>query len=135
MIHRTQLRAKWQGGLRGSGVLESEGFETHYSAAKDLGGSGVGANPEEILLAASGGCLLITLAAVLERSGIEFERLDIESEMELLVDKGMTVKTIRHFPRVSGATAPIDEALKRAEEFCLVSKAMKGNVAIEVVRR
>lgn len=136
--HLFTTTASWQGGLEGKGALSAQGFESSFSAPKSLGGSGKGANPEELLLAAASACFLITLAAVLTRRKIAFTHLGIKSELELVADGGLQVKRVRHFATVkvapqSNPTLRGDalEAVAAAEANCLVARAMSGQVAFE----
>ena len=42
-----------------------------------MDGPGIGTNPDEMLLGAAATCYIITLAAMLERSGISHEGLEL----------------------------------------------------------
>lgn len=135
MSHHFQTTATWTGGLEGNGSFTAHGLESRFSAPKNLGGAGVGTNPEELLLGAASTCFLITLAAVLSRRKIPFVRLALKSELEVVVDGGLKATRVLHFPRVQLA-AGTDElvqaetlkAIEAAEANCLVARAMSGNV-------
>ena len=64
-----------------------------------MDGPGIGTNPDEMLLGAAATCYIITLAAMLERSGIKKEALHMNSEAIVDVTKGIfTYQKIIHHP-------------------------------------
>jgi peroxiredoxin-like protein len=135
------VAARWQGGVDGFGHVRLGGDERAYSAPKELGGAGVGTNPEELLASAAASCYLITLAAVLARSGIAAAGLSVRSEITVATNGGLTVREIVHYPSIEmaeGATEPSGEALRaalaRAEAYCLVGRAMHGNVPVRIAQ-
>lgn len=137
-IHQYQIKASWVGGLEGSGRLLSPGLETVFSAPKNLRGAGIGSNPEELLLAAAGSCFLITLGAVLARAGITVDAIRLKSELTLATSGSLKVESIHHRPEIelaadaASSVERVREAVKKAEAYCLVSQAMKGNAEIHV---
>ncbi len=140
MQHYFETRAHWTGDLHGSGSLAAAGLEAAYSVPKSLDGPGIGTNPEELLLGAAATCFLITLSAVLKRSQIDVRVLNLRSRLEVSTEKGFEIKRIQHFPSIRlprGADESIaqaaETALRQAEEYCMVAKAIKGNVSVEVV--
>ncbi len=136
MSHTFKVKAKWVGGLDGHGSLQAKGIETPFSAPEDLKGSGVGANPEELLLSAASGGFILTVGAALGFQKIPVNELSIESEGELVVEGGMRVTKIHHslvvVPARSEDSEKIAAAISRAKEMCIISKALKGNVTITV---
>jgi peroxiredoxin-like protein len=104
-----------------------------------MGGPGTGTNPDEMLLGAASTCYLITLAAMLERSGITPIELTLESEATVDVTNNIfTYERIVHRPRIvlqSNATeaelTKADRLAHKAEESCMISRAVAGNVTIE----
>ena len=135
MSHVFEVRANWEGGLSGHGQLTSPALEIPFSASKSLKGAGIGANPEELLLGAAAACFLITLGTVFSLRKIPIGKLSIQSEIEVATENGLSVRRIRHVPSVEdspASDAEIHSCVRRAEEFCLISKALKGNVEVAV---
>lgn len=137
--HQYEVKASWAGGLEGYGRFLTPAFESVFSAPKNLRGSGLGTNPEELLLAAAATCFLITLGAVLSRAGVTLESIQMKSELVLATEGALKVQAIHHRPEIEiagdGAENQVDrvrEAVKKAEAFCLVATALKGNVEIRV---
>ncbi len=135
-----RVKTKWRGGLDGSGELAFRDSEFPFSVPKSLRGAGLGTNPEELLLGASAGCFLLTLGTVFSLQKIPVQGLAMESEIEVSTEKGIEIKKITHFPRVTLQTGislelvtKANQAMARAETFCLISKAVQGNVKIEII--
>lgn len=92
-----------------------------------------------MLLGAASTCYLITLAAMLERSDITPDELTLESEATVDVTNNIfTYERIIHRPRivlkVGASDADVTKAERlahKAEESCMISRAVAGNVAIE----
>jgi peroxiredoxin-like protein len=59
---------RWSGtGREGLGELETNGLALELSGPESMGGRGIGANPEELLVCAVSSCYTTTLFAVLRR--------------------------------------------------------------------
>ncbi|MNB90086.1 OsmC-like protein [compost metagenome] len=141
MKHPFHLKAVWNGGRNSEGHIDAGGLKTVISIPEEMGGPGIGTNPDEMLLGAAATCYLITLAAMLERSEITPESLTLESEATVDVTNNVfTYERITHKPRivlradVSGAERLKAERLAHmAEESCMISRAVAGNVEIETM--
>ena len=137
--HVFRLRALWPGGRNSVGEIEAGQLKTRVSIPSEMDGPGVGTNPDEMLLGAAATCYIITLAAMLERSRIETLDLQMNSEGTVSVEKGIiTYKKIKHMPVITiSENTPNQDILKikklvlKAEESCMISRAVKGNVEIE----
>jgi len=137
--HRFQLQAEWQGGRLGTGELKADGFQSAISIPGELGGPGIGTNPEELLTGAAMNCYIITLAAILEKREIPVKSLTLRSEGIVTVEGGNQVfSQIIHRPTVVIAANDekmLEQAVRathRAEQICMISKALHGNVDISV---
>ncbi|KRF18478.1 OsmC family protein [Paenibacillus sp. Soil787] len=135
--HRFELKAVWSGGLDGAGHIQAGNLDTAISVPSQLDGPGVGTNPEELLLGAAATCYLITLSMLLKRLGIE--SIELNSEIYVHSSPAMKVDKIIHRPRIGIPTHTsqelsdkISKATYRAEQACMISKALKGNVEVIV---
>ncbi|WP_040228551.1 OsmC family protein [Bhargavaea cecembensis] len=144
--HLFTLKADWPGLRNDVGSIEAENLRTKISVPPEMDGPGIGTNPDEMLLGAAATCYIITLAAMLERAGIDKQSLRMESEAAVDVTNGVfTYKRITHRPVLvleRGATESEVEKAQgfavKAEESCMISRALRGNVEIrleEKVRR
>lgn len=138
MQHHFQVEGRWQGGQAGNGSISAEHVSTTISLPAALGGSAKGTNPEEMLLGTAAACYLATLAIALEKRGIHPQGLRVQSTGTLDVAK-LRITQLVHEPRIQVAIAPtpeqklaMAEAVHKAEQICLISKAIRGNVEVEV---
>ncbi|MBE0335278.1 OsmC family protein [Paenibacillus sp. 23TSA30-6] len=138
MEHTFLLKADWNGGRNSDGHIEAGQLRTAISIPAEMGGPGVGTNPDEMLLGAAATCYLITLAAMMERAGLPVASLALESEGIVDVTNNIfTYRKIIHRPRVHLAAdateSQIEQALRlaeQAESSCMISRAVAGNVAL-----
>lgn len=76
-----QVRGEWAGvGKTGEGALQIGEDPFTISAPASMGGKGVGASPEDLLLAAVTACYVGTLMRVLRDTGLPGESLSITTE-------------------------------------------------------
>ncbi|MET3207856.1 UNVERIFIED_CONTAM: peroxiredoxin-like protein [Paenibacillus sp. PvR008] len=138
MEHTFLLKADWSGGRNSDGHIEAGQLRTAISIPAEMGGPGVGTNPDEMLLGAAATCYLITLAAMMERTGLPVASLALESEGIVDVTNNIfTYRRIIHRPQVQLAAdateSQIEQALRlaeQAESSCMISRAVAGNVAL-----
>ncbi|MCY8045685.1 OsmC family protein [Bacillus haynesii] len=138
--HHFYLQADWPGKRNDIGRIESGNLKTEISIPKEMDGPGAGTNPDEMLLGAAATCYIITLAAMMERSGLEKESLTMESEAVVDVTGGVfTYEKIIHRPLIrlpkEAAQKEVELAerlAEKAETSCMISRAVQGNVAIEL---
>ncbi len=130
--------ATWEGGLKdGNGSFrgESGAINGSYTASR-FQENGGGTNPEELLAAAEASCFSMALAADLEREGASPQRITTDAACTVeKVEEGFRITTMKLWVR---AEVPgVDEATFRrvaeaTKEGCPVSKALLGNVEIEL---
>lgn len=143
MNHSFLLKAEWDGGRNSEGRIEAGQLKTAISIPKEMGGPGIGTNPDEMLLGAAATCYLITLAAVMERGGLPVDKLSLESEGIVDVTNNIfTYVSITHKPHVllkaEASEKDIEHARQlalKAESSCMISRAVAGNVAINTEPR
>lgn len=132
-----ELRATWIGGLDGTGHIQAGSLTTTISVPSEFDGPGIGSNPEEMLLGAAATCYIITLGTLLQRTGIV--SLELHSHIYVQNRPTMKVNAIIHRPLITvpshtteAQLDKISKAAYRAEQICMISKAMRGNVNISV---
>lgn len=137
--HIYEIISEYAGGLNGKGRIQGSGLEVSFSAPSDLGGLGLGTNPEELLAAASSACFLITFAATCQFQKINYARVTNRTEVQADNDKGkLRILAINHFPVVYVSESnpedlkKVEGALGRAESMCMVSQALQPNVRLNV---
>ncbi|KGJ04661.1 osmotically inducible protein OsmC [Paracoccus halophilus] len=130
--------AKWEGDLKTgkglvstkSGVLSDQpyGFNTRFEGAS-------GTNPEELIGAAHAACFSMALSMILAGEGVTDVKIETTSKIGL--DKegdGFAIKTAHLETRVSGngERAVIEEAARKAEKGCPVSKVLNAEITMDV---
>ncbi|HEV2592275.1 MAG TPA: OsmC family peroxiredoxin [Gaiellaceae bacterium] len=140
-IERTSEIA-WEGNVaRGQGAISAgTGAFTDlpFSLPTRIGAAEGKTSPEELLAAAHGGCLTMSLASELTQAGTPPGRLDVttkivmdevEGEGHQIVASHVTVRA-----QVDGADqAALDEALAKADAGCPFSALLKkAGVAVEI---
>ncbi|MCM3719050.1 OsmC family protein [Fictibacillus phosphorivorans] len=137
--HVFHLKAHWPGGRNDTGSIAMKNLKTMVSIPPEMDGPGIGTNPDEMLLGAAATCYIITLAAMMERSNVNNIDLTMESEGIVDVTNGViTYKKIIHRPTViikqeqlKNISALLHKLAIKAENSCMISRALKGNVEIE----
>lgn len=137
--HHFHLKANWPGLRNDIGNIETLNLKTEVSIPIEMNGPGIGTNPDEMLLGAAATCYIITLAAMLERSGVEKERLTMESIGVVDYTNGIvTYKKIIHKPEIvlaegmAGKQSVVERLVLKAEASCMISRALQGNVEVTV---
>ncbi|GGM33038.1 hypothetical protein GCM10011351_18850 [Paraliobacillus quinghaiensis] len=139
-VHKFHLEADWPGGRNSVGEINAGNLKTKISIPPEMDGPGIGTNPDEMLLGAASTCYLITLAAMIERAKLPLHSLKLESIGEVDVTNGVfTYQKIIHRPNIQLKTKATEQHMdelnvivKKAESTCMISKAVQGNVAIEL---
>jgi peroxiredoxin-like protein len=138
--HHFHLQAHWPGLRNDVGEIAVGNLVTKISIPPEMDGPGVGTNPDEMLLGAAATCYIITLAAMMQRSHLDKKDLLMESEGIVDVTNGVfTYKKIIHRPTIilkEDATIEDEKLAQRlaekAEKSCMISRAIQGNVELEL---
>lgn len=138
--HIFKLQSVWTGDSGGTGTATGDGWTISYGRPSSLGGQSGRANPEELLLSAVVSCYCITLAILAERKRIPLERIEMAAKGDVEQQLGGTLKfaAIRLSPRLispgldESRVLALTEAVHKAELYCPISNAIRGNVRIEV---
>ncbi|WP_173918492.1 OsmC family protein [Halobacillus sp. Marseille-Q1614] len=139
-LHHFHLKADWPGGRNEVGYIESDKLKTKISIPKEMDGPDIGTNPDEMLLGAAATCYIISLGAMIERAGLPLAEMNMDSEGIVDVTDGIfTYKKIIHRPKVYLTNEAGKKELKKlnllvekAETSCMISKAIAGNVELEL---
>lgn len=126
--------AVWNGsGKEGNGTVSTQstvlnGAQYSYNTRFE---NGVGTNPEELVAAAHAGCFTMKLSFVLGEAG--FTPDSLSTKCEITFEGGVLKKS--HLiveGKVPGISKEkFDEAVKKAEETCPISNALKMDISSE----
>ncbi|WP_370511984.1 SACOL1771 family peroxiredoxin [Lysinibacillus sp. BW-2-10] len=136
--HIFTLNTSWNGDRNSSGEITCGNLKTVVSIPEEMGGPGLGTNPDEMLLGAAATCYLISLATMLDLSKVK-AKLHLHSEGIVEVEKStFTYKKIIHHIKIilenynEKHIRIANRLALKAEQTCMISKALKGNVEIVV---
>ena len=118
------------------GLLVVDGHEIRYSVPGSMGGKGVGASPETLLIAAVTACYSLTMLAYLRKYDLPFADLGIRTE-GIVEHPQHRYARITVNPTVRGADASrMDEyrsAAVESRDHCFIGQTVAaGGVAYEV---
>lgn len=126
--------AVWNGsGKEGNGHLTTQSTvlnKTQYSFNSRFA-EGAGTNPDELVAAAHAGCFTMKLSFILNEAGFTADSLQTKCEISL--ENGAITKS--HLiveGKVPGiAKEKFEEAVKNAEQNCIISKLLNTSVSSE----
>jgi peroxiredoxin-like protein len=138
--HLFHLKSVWTGNSDGDGRIIADTGSIDYGVPALLGGKAGRSNPEEMLLAAVASCYSITFALLAERRSLPVTEIHVEAQgaVERQPDRSLKFTSIRLHTRIRMEGADETqrkatlEASQRAEKYCLISRALQGNVEIVV---
>ncbi|MGV3489378.1 MAG: OsmC family protein [Tuberibacillus sp.] len=139
MKYTFTVKGAWKGSRNDVGSVRSKGFETAVSVDTSMNGPGVGTNPDELLIAATQSCYMITLAYILTKKSLPYISMDVRSEGVVSEEGGLHFESISHYPTIyldrnvsESAAEAVIKAAYEAEETCMIGNAVKGRVKISV---
>lgn len=130
------VHTNWDGKLGGNGTIQGEKLKTKVAIPKELGGSGEGTDPKELLIASTSSCYLASIVFLLERRNLPVVELSIQTE----ATKTRNNWHIIHYPKIILSTEATDQqkqsvekVLKGADRGCEIGNLLKkSGVTIEV---
>ena len=120
------------------GIVKDTQSQMTFKLAKpkEMGGSGLdGTNPEELFSVGYSACLASSMEYLLNVEKVKYDHLYVKAETKLLMieNKGFEFKLIVE-ARILGVDKETEKAFViKAKNFCPYSKAISGNVEIEMV--
>lgn len=136
----SQANATWSGNLtEGKGTVRMKSgaapeLPVSWGARTNREGTTT-TSPEELIAAAHAACFCMALSNGLNQKGSPPKQLDVTATCTFEVDQGASIKSMKLV--VVGDVPGMDEAAfteaaNGAKEGCPVSKALKGNVEVQL---
>ncbi|WP_409420097.1 OsmC family protein [Pseudaeromonas sp. ZJS20] len=130
-----KLDLTWQQGFAGTGEIRGHDFNVPISIPAELGGSGQGSNPKQLLASSAAACFIATLTAILDNRKLPVQQLNVATQ----ADEVEKVLQIRHTANIALApTASTEQVaslaglVARADKVCLIGNILRqGGVLIE----
>ena len=138
--HVFTIAATWDTASKEGALTSADGtLRIAHVGAASLGGKDGGANPEMLLLAGVASCFVQTWAIFLAKLHVPIEKPALDGSCEVDKDPagGFLVTKMNLAPRVPAALwesrrADVEKTLALAEKYCIVSKAVKGSLALTI---
>src|SRR5450756_2711080 len=132
------IAATWDPAAKQGTLATADGsLKTAHVGAASLGGGNGAPNPEELLLAGVSACFVQTWAIFLAKLQVPIDKPALDGSCELDKDPagGFRLTKLDLAPRVPAALwetrrADVEKTLSLAEKYCIVSKAVKGSLAL-----
>ena len=133
-----QVEIEWSGtGREGAGQIVTDDLELELSAPASMGGRGVGANPEELLVSAVASCYAGTLFWTLRRGGLPAASVTVDARGTVSGYPGWA-----RFERIVVSPTIVDgdparmyeyeRAAADAHDRCFIGRTIAGNVDYQV---
>lgn len=131
------LTGEWYGGRTGQGRIQTNGLHSNISIGAEMSGSGIGTNPDELLISAVASCYLMTLGIGLDAKKYPYKTIKMSSKGIVSDEGGLHFKEIIHYPNIileRDASETLIKNIKtqavQAEKDCMIAKALQGNVKV-----
>ncbi|HKD10982.1 MAG TPA: OsmC family protein [Thermoanaerobaculia bacterium] len=141
-IQHFSVSGTWKGDGMGCGTLTLPQGSVVFpiGGARELGGCGVGANPEEILLAAVAACFLNTWAIFLKKLQVDYPTPSVRVTGDLGPDpaggfKMLSATVHAAVPRslLAGDREKVEKTVRLTEKYCITSKVARAAMSLHVV--
>ena len=140
-VQRFEVSATWTGDGAGCGTLglPQGDLTIPIGGAKALGGCGVGANPEELMLGAVAACFVNTWAIFLGKLAVGYAEPSVSVSGELGPDPAGGFKFLSASiaarvpaPLLAEKRPAVEKTLQLAEKYCIISKVTKTAMPLTV---
>ncbi|MEU4194376.1 Ohr family peroxiredoxin [Kribbella sp. NPDC026611] len=120
---------------RGTRAVTSDGrLDVQLASPPELGGTGDGLNPEQLFAAGWAACFSTTLDRLAELRGLDAKDVSVTAEVSLVPTVGRF--TLAGVLRVALPDhlrgEPGEKLLEAAHNTCPYSRAVQGNIAVEI---
>lgn len=138
--HYFPVKSVWTGNSDGDGTLTTDWGQIEYGVPPELTGKPGRSSPEQLLVSAVVSCYSITLALLAEKRRLPMTRIEVAATGEVVRQPDRTLKFTRLILRPKMMLEGAGEAQRKmaedlahkAEVYCVISKAVRGNVEITV---
>ncbi|KTT86517.1 hypothetical protein RSA37_11515 [Mammaliicoccus sciuri] len=114
----TNLKTVWNYDIKGYGSIKGNNLDIKIAIPEELGGSGEGSNPKQILVSSAASCYIMTLVSIIETRKLPVIELTMSSEMSILEDNTLN---IIHYPRIVLSDQKSDEVYQSAYRAFIIA--------------
>lgn len=127
-------RAHISGGRDGHGATDDKNVDVDLRTPPEMGGPGGATNPEQLFAVGYGACFQGALALAGKEAGVDTSRSTVDVEVGIGKEGesfGLSVKLSVSIPGVD--KQQVQQLADRTNQLCPYSKAVRGNIPVEVV--
>lgn len=127
-------KAEITGGRDGRGATDDQMVDVNLRTPKEQGGPGGGANPEQLFAVGYGACFQSALGLAGKELDVDTTNSVVNTEVGIGKEGesfGLSIKLMVSVPDVDKETA--QKVVDRTHELCPYSKAIRGNIPVEVL--
>ena len=129
----TKVKLQYLGDLTTECIHVESKTKMIIDAPKDIGGKGSSFSPSDLIGAALGSCILITMGNAAKRCGFVFDGTTAEIEKEMITaPKRCIGKIIVRLRCPQMPSPPIQEKLEKAAGECVVQASLHPNIKKEI---
>ncbi|MFT8361852.1 MAG: OsmC family protein [Sporolactobacillus sp.] len=133
------LTGCWHGSWAGCGHVQTKTLDMSLAVDPSMGGTGGGTNPDELLLSALASCYSITLGIRLDKEGIDYHHISIQSKGIVSKANGLHFERVIHYPTIhlnrqlnDHLREKLLSCIHKAERDCMIAKAVHGNLQLTI---
>ena len=127
-------KAEITGGRDGHGATDDKMVDVDLRTPKEQGGPGGGANPEQLFAVGYGACFQGAMGLAGKELGVDTSNSVVNAEVGIGKEGesfGLSITLKVTIPDVDNDSA--QKVVDRTHELCPYSKAIRGNVPVEVL--
>ena len=133
---KTTLKTVWNGNIKGSGSIKATYLDTALAIPVNLGGTGEGSEPKEMLIASATTCFTMTLTGMLQMKKLPVDQILVDTESTNSKEDGFKINHSCQIVLSADATEEQVQAatamIALADKNCAVGNMLrKADVQIE----
>ncbi|MGZ0041351.1 OsmC family protein [Paenibacillus ottowii] len=141
---KINMNTVWFKNAKGDGRIKSDNLQTQIAIPAPKGGSGEGAEPQQLLMSSAAACYTMTLAYMLDKSNLPVSGFFMDTDGDITLGDQLSITHRPHVVLESDATNDdvklTEDLLLKAEEKCHIGQllikagvpvATQGKVSID----
>ncbi|MNJ54779.1 OsmC-like protein [compost metagenome] len=125
---KIEMNTIWFKDAKGYGRIKNGDFQTQIAIPSLKGGSGDGADPQQLLISSAVACYTMTLAYMLDKSNVPVSGFFMDTEGELASGDQLSIIHRPHVVLKSNTTndfvSLVEDLMMKAEEKCHVGQLL-----------
>ncbi len=128
MAYKTTATTK--GGRDGRAILDGGALALAMALPKELGGSGEGHNPEQLVALGYSSCFGQAILVLAKKHGLDGQAARVTADVTLKTDDGFSLAVDLKVSLPGADKAALQALVEEAHQICPYSKATRGNIPV-----